>query len=80
MIDETNNTEILSPKKQTKLYGYKNYFNLFVKLFEKNKLPNVVLLNGNIGLGKATFVYHFANYILSQNENKSNIGRFFFHL
>ena len=60
--------EICSPRKQLYLYGYENYFNSFMKLYEKNKFPNSILLSGPKGLGKATFAYHFANYLLSQKE------------
>ena len=45
--------------------------NFFVKIFTSNKLPNVILLSGPKGLGKATFAYHFINYLLSlKEENK----------
>ena len=58
------------PRDQLNLYGYAEYFNYFKKLYISKKLPNVILLNGNKGLGKATFVYHFTNFILS--DSKSN--------
>ena len=60
--------EIISPKKQLHLFGYQNYFNSFIKLFRKKKLPNTILLSGQKGSGKATFSYHFINYLFSQNE------------
>ena len=70
MSTNTENIEILPPKNQLHLFGYKDYFNLFVKLFQKNKLPNTILLSGLKGSGKATFAYHFANYLLSYKEQK----------
>ena len=63
--------EILNPVNQLTLFGYENYFNIFIKLFKNNKLPNRVLLNGPKGIGKATFAYHFINYLLSYNEENS---------
>ena len=66
------NLEIVSPKNQLHLFGYKSYFNFFVELFKKKKLPNTMLLSGSKGLGKSTFVYHFANYILSKEEGGSH--------
>ena len=66
---DTENIEILSPKNQLQLFGYDDYFNSFIKLFHKNKLPNTILLSGLKGIGKATFVYHFINYLFSYNEN-----------
>ena len=51
------------------LFGFNNYFNSFAKLYKKNKLPNTILLSGQKGSGKATFAYHFINYLLSSNES-----------
>ena len=70
MKNFNTDTEIIDPKQQLFLYGYKYYFESFVQLYKKNKLPNVVLLNGAKGLGKSTFVYHFINFLLSENEEK----------
>ena len=67
-INYNEDTEIQLPRKQLYLYGYENYFNSFIKNYEKNKLSNSILLSGLKGLGKATFAYHFANYLLSQKE------------
>ena len=63
--------EILSPKNQLKLFGYKNYFDEFIKLYKKKVLPNSILLSGNKGLGKFTFAFHFINFILSRNEENA---------
>ena len=60
-------TDIAHPICQLSLYGYKKYFDLFKNLFEKNKLPNCVLLTGQKGIGKSTFAYHFINSLLSKN-------------
>ena len=62
--------EITQPKKQPQLFGYKNYFDSFDKMFKKKKLPNNILISGQKGLGKATFAYHFINRLLSQGESK----------
>ena len=68
---DTKNLVISEPKIQSRLYGYKNYFNNFISIHKKNKLPNMMLLSGPKGSGKATFAYHFINYLLSQNEKYS---------
>lgn len=69
--------EIKNPVNQLVLYGYEYYFNLFSKLYNVNKLPHTILLSGPKGLGKATFSYHFINYILSLNEpNKYILNKF----
>jgi len=43
---------------------------MFKNLYEKNNLPNTNLLSGPKGIGKSTFIYHFANYLLSEKEDK----------
>ena len=70
MKTSSENVEILVPKKQLYLFGYQNYFNSFIKLFDKNKLPNTILLSGQKGSGKATFAYHLINYLLSKSEKE----------
>tara|TARA_B100001123_G_C15235941_1_gene997120 strand:+ start:51 stop:1025 length:975 start_codon:yes stop_codon:yes gene_type:complete len=73
-------SKITLPKYQLKLFGYDQYFNSFVKLFKKNKLPNTILLTGAKGLGKSTFAYHFINYILSYKDiNKYSLENFTIH-
>ncbi len=69
-INYNDDVETQLPRKQLYLYGYGNYFNSFIELYEKNKLPNSILLSGPKGLGKATFSYHYINYLLSQKEEE----------
>ena len=66
---KTSGIKILDSKNQLKLYGFNDYFNSFVKMIKKNKLPNTILFNGPKGLGKSTFAYHLINFILSKDEN-----------
>ena len=74
---DTKNLVISEPKIQSRLYGYKDYFNNFISIHKKNKLPNMMLLSGPKGSGKATFAYHFINYLLSNGEeNKYSIENF----
>ena len=76
-MTNTENLEILSPKNQLQLFGYDDYFNSFIKLFNKNKLPNTILLSGLKGSGKATFTYHFINYLFSYREqDKYSVSNF----
>ena len=77
MKRDTTDTEIISAKNQLQLFGYDDYFNSFIKLFHKSKLPNTILLSGLKGSGKATFAYHFVNYLLSNKEqNKYSVNNF----
>ena len=58
-----------SPINQMKLFGLNKYFEELAFLYEKNELPNKILLSGKRGLGKCTLTYHFINYVLSKNED-----------
>jgi DNA polymerase-3 subunit delta' len=62
------NIETLN-KYQRFLYGHNDLFKKLCNLFEKKKLPNKIIFNGSDGVGRATFVYHLINYILSSKEN-----------
>ena len=54
-----------------RLFGYRDLFNNFIKLFEINELPKIIMLSGNKGIGKFTFIFHFINYILSKSTDNS---------
>ena len=69
-MNSSKKTEIIEPRNQLNLYGYDNYFRSFKNLYEKNKLPSVILMSGPKGLGKSTFAYHIINYLLSKNEER----------
>ena len=64
------NIETLN-KFQRFLYGHDNLFIHLTSLFEKKKLPNKIIFNGSDGIGKATFIYHLINFILSNKEDYS---------
>ena len=51
------------------LYGHDDLFKNLISLFEKQKLPKKIIFNGSDGVGKATFVYHLINFILSNKED-----------
>jgi len=69
--------KITPPRNQFYLFGYERYFKSFIKLYLKNELPNTILLSGPKGSGKATFTYHFINFLLSHNEeNKYSVNNF----
>jgi len=66
-----DNIKILNPVNQLSLFGYEKYFVDFINTYKKKKLPNIILLSGQKGSGKATFAYHFINYLLSENEKNA---------
>ena len=60
---QTKKTDInvIKPENQLSLFGYDDYFDLWIRLLNTQKFPNCILLTGPKGLGKATFAYHFVN-------------------
>ena len=59
------------------LIGHDNLFIHLINLYNRNILPNKILLSGEKGIGKFLFASHFVNFILSQNEdNKYNLNEF----
>ena len=64
------NIETLN-KFQRFLYGHDDLFINLTSLSEKKKLPNKIIFNGSDGVGKATFIYHLINFILSNKEDYS---------
>jgi DNA polymerase-3 subunit delta' len=64
MSVSTNLNQLYSAK----LVGLDYYFSEMINLYEAQKLPKVLLLNGKKGIGKFTLIMHFINYIYSKKE------------
>jgi len=62
----TSNT--FNPMHSVQLFGLKEYFINFINLYKNKKLPKIILLSGDKGLGKFTLSFHLVNYILSLNS------------
>ena len=81
------NFDFLDPLNSTQLISLNEDFTEMVDLFNLKKFPKVLLLNGKKGVGKFTLVFHFLNYIFTQNEKNSydlktksiNIKSFFYN-
>ena len=59
------------------LVGHDDLFIHLINLYNRNILPNKILLSGEKGIGKFLFASHFVNFILSQDEeNKYNLNEF----
>ena len=58
-------------KSQRLLYGHDDLFKKLTSLYKIKKLPNKIIFSGFDGVGKATFVYHLINVILSSQEENS---------
>ena len=50
--------------------GYK--LDQLVNLYDKNRFPKVLMLNGNKGIGKFTLIYHFLHYVFDRDKNTIN--------
>ena len=61
----------LLPSTQICLFAHELLLNNFIDVYNKNKLPNKIILSGEKGIGKSTLAYHLVNYILSKNEDFS---------
>ncbi len=59
---------IFNPMNSLQLFGLKEYFISFVNLYKNKKLPKIILLSGDKGIGKFTLSFHLVNYILSSNS------------
>ena len=59
---------IFNPTNSLQLFGLKEYFISFVNLYKNKKLPKIILLSGDKGIGKFTLSFHLINYILSLNS------------
>ena len=53
----------LNPNLQTNLYGLQKHLMEMINLYDKDKLPNKILLSGKKGIGKFTLANHLINYI-----------------
>ena len=69
MKTKKTDINVIKPENQLSLFGYDDYFDLWIRLLNNQKFPNCILLTGPKGIGKATFTYHFVNSILSKGEN-----------
>ena len=61
----------LEPINQTKLYGLEKYFTELVNFYKNGNYPNKILFSGQKGIGKATLAFHFINYVLTMNDEKT---------
>ena len=68
-----NLKEHFNPKKTSHLIGYNDKFNFLNDLILKEKLPKVLMLTGDKGIGKATLIFHLLhNYFSHSNYDIKN--------
>ena len=68
--------ENFNPKETKKLFGLAKEFNFIKQFILSNKLPNVLMLSGEKGIGKFTLTNHLINYYFNRSlydESKKEI-------
>ena len=68
-----NDTEIsLEPKNNTYLIGHEDIEKIFLDAWKNNSLHQAWLISGPKGIGKATFAYKLARFLLSADKEKAD--------
>lgn len=57
-----------NPKKSINLLGMSQDFDFLKKLYINNRLPKVLMLSGNKGIGKSTIINHLMYYIFDRKN------------
>ena len=69
-----NVLEYNDPKNSLILFGLEDKLDFLIKLYITKKLPRVLMITGNKGIGKFTLINHFLNYVYDKEnydlENK----------
>ena len=63
-----NLSDFFNSKKAYQLFGLENEFNFLKELLIKDKFPNVLMLSGTKGSGKASLVTHLLSFYFDQNN------------
>ena len=61
--------EKLHPRANYDLIGHNDNINFILNSFKRNRLHQAYLLSGSEGIGKATFAYSFARFLLSASSS-----------
>ena len=62
----------LEPRDTYELIGHKQNEQFILKAWEKDKIPHVLLLSGPKGVGKATFAFRVATFLLNNGSVDQN--------
>ncbi len=63
---------MLSPRENQNLFGHTQVKDHFLNTFHSSRFPHSWIFAGDFGVGKATFAFHMARYILSGRDNKDS--------
>ena len=64
---------MLSPRENLRLIGHENEQDFFLNAFHSERFSPAWIVSGPFGIGKATFAFHMARYILSGRQNKDTV-------
>ncbi len=56
------------PKKTINLFGLQKKFNFLAEVFDKKKMPQILMLSGEKGIGKFTLINHLLNYVYDKSN------------
>lgn len=60
--------EYNNPKKSLTLFGLEKNLNFIINLYNSQKLPKVIMLSGQKGIGKFTLSNHFLSYVYDKDN------------
>jgi len=60
---------LLEPRENSELFGHQSEEDRFVSAWNSVRIPHAWLLGGTRGIGKASFAYRAARFVLSQPKN-----------
>ena len=61
--------KVQHPRLNDEFFGFKKIEQYFINVLKKKKLSNAYIFSGIKGIGKATFAYRLARFILNKNNN-----------
>ncbi len=60
---------MLTPRENTTLFGHQAARQSFMHAFHSPRCPHAWIIGGAVGVGKATFAFHHARYVLSGRQD-----------
>jgi DNA polymerase III subunit delta' len=70
MVDEIAASSTPAPRANPDLFGHESAEKEFLRLHRAGRLPHAILLSGRRGIGKATFAFRLARFLLSETAGR----------
>ena len=66
-----------NPQNSTVLFELEKNLNFLINLYNRKRLPKILMLSGDKGVGKFTLINHFLNYVFDNqyNQQKKTINK-----